>query len=314
MQQHKQRGSEIIYHVIGKEVYRKDAIQKVTGTLKYTTDLKLPNMLYAKLLRCPYAHAKVESIDINNAEKLHGVKAIITYEHCPKVKYNPWLDAPHWVEPRDKLILTDHPLCYGDAIAAVAAVDEETAENAIEAIKVQYKIMPAVFDPLEAMQEGAPLLHEGYEKNIAVRNSWIKGDLEKGLKDADVIVSDSFRTQSQQHAPMECACTIADYDSLLNRLTMYTTTQNPFPYVSRLKFALGREDLDVRVITYPLGGAFGSRHELFQHDGAVALLSMKTGKPVKYWATREETMSINRRYSAFIEFKLGAKKTEVLPP
>ena len=297
-----------MYKVVGKGVPRKDAILKVTGRLKFTTDLKLPNMLHAKLLRSPYAHAKVESIDASRAEKMSGVKAVITFYDCPKIKFNPWLDAPHWVKPRDKMILTDHPLCYGDAIAAVAAIDEETAENAIEAIEVKYKVLPAVFDPLEAIKDGAPLLHEDYERNIAVRNSWVKGNVETGFREADITVSDSFKTQDQQHAPLECNCTIANYDPLLNRLTVYTTTQNPFPYVSRLKFALGREDIDVRVITHPLGGAFGGRHEFFQHDGAVALLALKTGRPVKYWATREEVMALNKRYSAHVEFKLGAKR------
>lgn len=296
------------YAVVGQRVTRKDGIEKVTGRLKFVTDIKLPGMLHAKILRSPYAHAKVKSIDTREAERLPGVKAVITFNDVPKVKFNPWLDAPHEVEPRDRFVLTGEPRFNGDGVAAVAAVDEQTATEALKLIKVDYEELPAVFDSLEAMKPGAPQLHESAENNICTVNKiWRKGDVGRAFSESDFVVSGSFKTQNMQHAAMECNSCLADYDPYEKALTVYTNTQNPFPMTTRLRFAL-ELDMPIRVINPPVGGAFGARHELFQHDAVACLLSLKTGKPVKCVLTREEVLSLNKRYGAYLDFKLGATK------
>ena len=296
------------YDVVGKSVPRVDRVEKATGRLTFATDVDLPGMLHAKLLKSPYAHAKVKRINTRAAEKLPGVKAVITFKDVPQIKYNPWLDAPHWVEPRDHLVLTDKPVYNGDAVAAVAAVDEETASEALDLINVEWEVLPAVFDALEAMKPGAPQIHKGYKKNIAVTDKkWKEGDTKKGFKEADFVVSGSFKTHNIQHAPMERHCCVADYDPYVNEVTVYASTQNPFPLMTRIKYALGL-DIPVRVIGKPLGGAFGGNHHFFQHDGCAILLSMKTGKPVKAALTREEVFQINKRYAMHLECKMGTKK------
>jgi xanthine dehydrogenase molybdenum-binding subunit len=296
------------YDVIGKSVPRIDGIEKATGRLTFTTDVELPGMLHAKLLKSPYGHARVKKIDTRVAEQMPGVKAVITFKDTPKTKYNPWLDAPHWVEPRDHLVLTDNPLHNGDAIAAVAAVDEETATEALDAIDIEYEVLPSVFDVLEAMKPGAPQLHEGYPNNVAVTDKkWNEGDVRRGFEEADAIVAGTFNTQNIQHAPMERHCCVAEYDPYLKQITVYAGSQNPFPLMTRMKHVLGL-DIPVRVIGKPLGGAFGGNHHLFQHDACATILSMKTRRPVKILLTREEVFQINKRYAMHLECRMGAKK------
>lgn len=295
-------------NVVGKGVPRVDAVEKATGKPIYASDVVLPGMLHCKLLKLPYGHVKVKSIDTTEAEKLAGVAGVITYKDTPKVKYNPWLDAPHWVEPRDHLILTDEPLYHGDAIAAVAAVDEETAIEALDLIKVEYEVLKPVFNELEAMKPDVVQLHDGYKDNIAVVDKkWDEGDVEKAFAQSDVVVSRTYRSQDIQHSPMERHCCVADYDPLLNQLTIYENTQNPFPLMTRIKFVFGFE-FPIRIIGNPVGGAFGGNHHLFQHDGCAIALSIKLHRPVKCLLTREEVFQINKRYAMTLDCKIGATK------
>lgn len=299
------------YEVVGKRVPKVDAIDKAIGRPLFVTDVELPGMLHGKLLRCPYGHAKVKKIDTIAAEKMPGVRAVITFKDTPKTKFNPWLDSPNWVEPRDRLILTDEPLYNGDAIAAIAAVDEETAIEALELIKVEYEVLPAAYDALESMKPGAPQLHKNYKNNIAVaatdEDRWHKGDVRKGFEEADFIASGSFETKNMQHAPMERHCCVADYDVFNNDLTVYSGTQNPFPLMSRIKFVFNF-DIPVRVIARPVGGGFGGNHQLFQHDACAIALSMKTKKPVRCSLSRKEVFQINKRYGSHLDCKIGCKK------
>jgi xanthine dehydrogenase molybdenum-binding subunit len=294
--------------VVGSRAMRVDGLDKVLGRQRYVFDLSLPGMLHAKILRSPYPHAKVKNIDTSEAEALPGVRAVITFHDVPKDKYNPWLDCPHWVEPRDRQVLTGHPRYVGDGIAAVAAINEETAVKALDRIKVEYEKLAAVYEVEEAIKDGAPLLHEKAKNNIVgVDRKWVNGDVGRGFEEADVVVSGTYKTQDMQHVPMERHGTVADYDPFSKRMTVYSTTQNAFPWMSRIKHVL-KLDFPVRVIAYPLGGAFGGKHEVFQHDGVACLLSMRTGKPVRCFLTREETFTVNKRYGAKIDLKLGARR------
>jgi xanthine dehydrogenase molybdenum-binding subunit len=268
-------------------------------------------MLHGKLVRSPYAHAKVKSIDTSEAEKLPGVVAVITFKDTPATKYNPWLDSPHWVEPRDHRVLTDEPLYDGDAVAAVAAVDEETALEALDRIRVEWEVLPAVFDVFAAMKPAAPQLHEGYKNNIikeVVEPGWVKGDVDRAFAEAAYIVEGEFDTQNIQHAPMERHCCVADYDHVRKALTVYAGTQNPFPLMTRIKYVFGLEDVPVRVITRPLGGSFGGNHHLFQHDGCAIALSMKTKRPVRCALTRAEAFRVNKRYGSHLYCKMACSE------
>jgi len=294
--------------VVGSRVVRVDGLDKVLGRQQYAFDLSQPGMLHAKIFRSPYPHAKVRKIDTSKAEAMPGVKAVITFNDVPKNKYNPWLDCPHWVEPRDREVLTGHPRYVGDGIAAVAAIDENTATKALDLIRVEFEKLSAVYDVEEAVKEGAPLLHRKAENNIVgVNQSWVKGDVSEGFEEADVVVSGTYETQDIQHVPMERYGTLATYDPFSKKMTVYSTTQNAFPLMSRISHVL-EFDFPIRVIAFPLGGAFGGKHELFQHDAAACLLSIKTGKPVRCFLTREESFTINKRYGAKIDLKLGAKR------
>ncbi|MFH1490204.1 MAG: 4-hydroxybenzoyl-CoA reductase subunit alpha, partial [Pseudomonadota bacterium] len=199
--------------VVGKGVPRWMAHEKATGTAKYLADIKLSGMLAGKILFSPHAHARIVRIDTSGAEKLPGVEAVITREDVPKKLYNPnkldlILVHPE-LEFKDTYVLTDKARFVGDRIAAVAAVDAATAQEAIDLIKVEYEILPAVFDPMEAMKDGAPKIHDYAEKNVAVHFdfpvAW--GDAEAGFKEADVVVEDTFTTAKNHICQFEpCTC------------------------------------------------------------------------------------------------------------
>ena len=161
------------YKVIGKSVPKNDGRVKVTGQAKYTGDMKFPNMLVGKILTSPYAHAKILNIDTSEAEKLPGVKAIITHEDVPDTKYG--ISPARWDE---NIFCIDKVRFVGDKVAAVAAVDEETVYKALKLIKVEYEELPAVFDPVEALQEGAPELHEEFPGNVNTKIHQNFGDVE----------------------------------------------------------------------------------------------------------------------------------------
>ncbi len=179
------------FSIVGKRIPHRDAVEKVKGSAIFTSDIKLSGMLHVKILRSPVPHAKIRNIDISKAVKLKGVKAILTSKDVPLIKYS---ISPTWA---DKLILADTKVRYiGDEIAAVAAVDEEIAEEALELIEVDWEELPAVFDPLEAVQPGAPRLHDEVENNISKTMSMECGSIEEGFAEADVILEDTFQTQA----------------------------------------------------------------------------------------------------------------------
>src|SRR3989337_405725 len=163
------------YSVIGKSLPRVDAVVKATGEAKFTVDIALPRMLYGKILRSPYPHARILNIDTSKAKRLLGVKAVITGKDTLGIKYGT-IDVPQY--PADKTPLVIDKVRYiGDDVAAVAAIDEDTAEEALDLIEVEYEELPPVFDPLEAMKPDAPRVHDRAEKNISVQASFHLGDV-----------------------------------------------------------------------------------------------------------------------------------------
>jgi len=294
------------FTVINTPVHNIDGLAKVTGRAIYTFDIKLPGMLYGKILRSPYPHAKIKSIDFSRAEKLAGVKGVVTGKDTLGIKQGIWR---RFKELCDEEILAREKVRYiGEPVAAVAAVDEDTAEEALDLIEVEYEPLPAVFEPLEAIKEGAPQLHEHAERNINVTRHIEWGDVDEGFKEADYIREDWFRCSSQHHVCMETHCAVASF-SPEGKLTVYTSTQSHYYIQVLLAWVLGLRENDVRVISRYTGGGFGSKFELDSAQFCSSLLSMKLCKPVKIVLSREEEfMATKRRTPMFYYLRTGVKK------
>ncbi len=290
------------FSVIGKRLPRIDAYQKATGKAKFGVDIKLPQMLYGAIFRSKYPHAKILNLDISKAARLTGVKGIITAKDAPVVKFrNP--------TPDDHLLASDKVYYIGDKIAAVAAVEESIAQEALELIKVDYEELPAVFDPESAMQPQAPEIHPG-KQNIASQFAYERGNIKKGFEEADIIFEDRFETHSVNHCSMETHDCIADFD-YSGRLTIWATIQNLFNERAPLANLFNIPEINVRIIQPFVGGAFGGKggtppQKLLY---ITALLSKKTGRPVKISYSREEEFSYTRsRIPTIIYLKMGAKR------
>jgi 4-hydroxybenzoyl-CoA reductase alpha subunit len=298
------------YSVIGQRVHRVDGPDKVTGNAKYTFDIVLPNMLYGKILRSPYPHAKILNIDTRQAEKLIGVKAVVTGKDTPGHKQGAWRRFP---ELCDEEILCREKVRYiGDPVAAVAAMDEDTAEEALDLIEVEYEPLPAVFDPLEAIKEEAPQIHDGVELNMNVTRHIEWGDVDEAFKKCDYIREDHFKCPSQAHVCMETHDAVASFDHS-GKLTVWTSTQSSYFIQRLLADVLDLREGDIRVIRPPTGGGFGSKFELDSAQFCASVLSMKLHRPVKIVLTREEEFTATKRRTPMYYYtKLGAKKDGTL--
>jgi len=297
---------------VGKSVPRIDARQKVTGEAVYVFDLKFPGMLAGKMLRSPHAHARIVKIDTSKAEKLPGVRAVVTAEDTPKIKFgsNEYF-FPYTV---DQYPLEFEKVRYiGDEIAAVAAVDEATAERALSLIEVEYEVLPAVFDPVEAMKPGAPQIHTA-RNNIGVMLPVCFGDPDRALRESDYVHEDLFVLPSAAHAALEPHVSIGQYEVSANRITLWSSTQAPFKIREAMAKTLKMQEADIRVIKLNVGGGFGGKLEMFPMDFCACLLSKKCGgAPVKMMCTRQEVFSCTRRKHPMIyKLKSGVKKDGTL--
>jgi 4-hydroxybenzoyl-CoA reductase alpha subunit len=291
------------FAIIGQPLPKVDAVNKVTGITRYADDIFLPRMLYARLLGCHYPHARLKHVDTTQAEALPGVAAIITGADLP-VKYGILPSS------QDETGLAgDKGRFVGDPIAAVAAVDEATAERALDLIRVDYEELPAYLSIDEALhKEGAPVHDSGERGNIHKLVSLEFGDPEAGFAQADYVREDTFFYQGNTHLPMEQHAAVAQYTAD-GKLTLWSSTQTPH-YVHRaLSKALGLPMSRVRVIATPVGGGFGGKSDPFGHEIAVAKLAMITGRPVKITLTREEVFYTHRgRHPVLMWVKTGVRK------
>jgi len=291
------------YSVIGKRVPRVDGRVKVTGEAKYAADFDLSGMLWCKILRSPYAHAKILNIDTSRAEKLTGVKAICTAKDFGGWKWG-WMPKTRDEPP----LAVDKVRYLAEAVAAVAAVDEETAEEATELIQVEYEELPGVFDPEEAMKEGAPQIHGYVKDNISWEFHMDFGDAEKAFGESDLVREDRFETGRVTHGYLEPPAAVGYWDS--SGITMWAAKQSPY-FVYRHLAACFKLPLNkVRVIQPFIGGGFGgTKNDSVAGDFCVALLSKRTGKPVKFvYNMEEELMTSRRRHNMIIRNKMGMKK------
>lgn len=291
------------FQTVGKRIPKKDAIDKVTGKAQYINSMKLPGMLYAKILYSKYPHARIVSIDTSKAEKLYGVKAVLTGDRIPPIRFGFYKD--------NTPLKTGKVRSYRDEVAAVAAIDPEIAKEAVDLIKVDYEELPGVFDPEEAMQEGAVLIHEEHKTNV-LRLPWNLniGDVDKARASSDCVVKNRFKLTWVSHCCMGTSGAIADVD-FQNNLTMYSITQIPFLAQRDFNDALKAMGLKgkTRVIQATIGGAFGSKLDTYAYEYIVMLLAYKTRKPVKILFTREEEFfATSPRQPAIIDIEQGCTR------
>ncbi|MCX7965430.1 MAG: xanthine dehydrogenase family protein molybdopterin-binding subunit [Syntrophorhabdaceae bacterium] len=284
--------------MIGKRIPRIDGPAKATGSAKYTTDIYFPDMLVAKMLRSPLPHAKILNIDISKAKRVPGVKAIITGKDAWDIKHG-FVETPRY--PADQYCLANDRVRYiGEEVACVAAVDEDTALEAIDAIHVDYEELPAVFDIFEAIKPDAPDIHEFRlpdltepYKNVGGRCANSYGDVEQAFKEAYLIREDRFESQLRTHCYLEPQATVAYYD-INGKLNVWTSSMGVFRKRMHLSKTLSLPSNRIRIHKTYVGGAFGGKIDLFSHEFCTSLISIKTGKPVKYVAERDEIFSYFR--------------------
>ena len=289
--------------LIGQRIKKPDAPDKATGKTRYINDMVLPQMLMAKVLFAGRPHARIVRIDTSAAERLPGVHAVLTGKDAAGLKFG---------FVRDNVALKDKVRCEHDEIAAVAAETEEIARRALDLIEVEYEDLPGVFSPEAGAREGAPLVQENFPGNRSLSFAFKHGDLAAAEAASDAIVDSVFRPHHVTHCCMGTSCAIADFDHN-GKLTIWTQTQYPYNYKMDLAPALGIDPGDIRVIQPPVGGAFGSKLDVYPYEPIAALLARKTGRPVKVLYSREEEFKASpTRQAAVIHMRTGCTRDGVL--
>mgnify|MGYP006267241205 CR=1 FL=1 len=283
---------------IGQNVKRIDARSKVTGALRYAGDMVLPGMLHVQVLRSPHAHAHILSIDASAALAMPGVHAIVTSEDVPGVDN-------FGVFVNDQPIMARGKVRYvGEAVAAVAADDMITARRALEKIIVKYEPLAGVFDPELALKKGAPVLHDYAPDNVVKHIPIRKGDVDVAFAGCDLVVEEKYETQAVEHAYLEPEAGVAyvDHDGVV---TVHSPSQNITHHRHMLARILGLPINRVRMIMSPVGGGFGGKEDMI-YQGMIALLAIKTGRPVRLVFTREESIaSTAKRHPSRTHYRMG---------
>ena len=291
------------YRVVGKPVERKDARVKATGSARYAADLVAPGMLHGKILRSPVAHAKILNIDAARARSLPGVMAVITGRDFPGIPFGTRPDI------RDQLpmpITKVHH--YGEGVAAVAAMDEDTAEAALDLIKVDYEELPVVLTAQDALAPGAPLVNEFKNSNVAYFSDFVFGDVEKGFKEAEHIREETFTSQRTTVGFIEPHACLAEIDST-GRVLLQGSKQSPYITWRHMCRALDIPLSKMRIVNPFVGGGFSGKHDPFDVDFASVKLAQVTGKPVKIVLNYDEVLAAYRQRNAMdARLRIGIKK------
>ena len=299
------------YKVVGKRPIRHDGFDKVTGKAQYGADVQLPGMLQGKVLRSPHAHAKILSIDTTKAEAVPGVRAVATAADLPLAEdaavvlgSGPPVNLKH---VSNNVLAGDKVLYKGHAVAAVAAASVHAAEEALGLIEVVYEVLPAVTDVESAMKPGAPRLHEKFEGNVAARNQAALGDIEKGFKEAEVIVEKEFRTKTVHQGYIEPHSATAWWTPQ-DKITVWCSSQGHFPVRERTAGVLGVPSHQIKVVPMEIGGGFGGKTTIYLEPVA-AILSRKSGLPVKLTMSRADVLEASGPTSgSYMTIKMGATK------
>lgn len=287
--------------VIGLSVPRIDGVEKATGSAVYVNDLKVNGMLHARVLRSPFPHARIKNVNIEKAKRLAGVMAVI----CgATISAN-----PYGVEFPDELPLArDKVRFIGDEVAAVAAIDEDIAEEAIDLIEVEYEELPAVFDMEEAIQPGAPLVHDDVPNNIRLTYANERGSVERGFSEADEIVELELKTQSSHAGYMEPRGCIALFEPS-GKVTVWSCAQSLYHGRKTLSQALGIPPSYIRYVQPYVGGGFGGKMDTSTEVAIAALLSRECNRPVRFVLSRSDDLAYSRPLVAgHFKVRLGAKK------
>ena len=294
---------------VGRTRPRIDAVERVTGAARYTGDVKLPGMAYARVLRSPHPHARVTRIDVRRAREMPGVHAVLTRENCDTV----WRSG----DQQNPRYLFNNPVRFvGDPVAAVAAGDRHAAEAALQAIEVDYERLDFVLDPEEALQPGAVEIQPGgnlsrRRDGEALPDTYQRGDVDAGLAAADVVVDETYVSKHHSNAQMEPRSAVARWEG--DRLTLWTPTQG----ISNCRRDMAR-DLDlppeqVRVVCEYMGGGFGNKNQCQDADLIAALLAREAGRPVKLELTRKEDfLGVHGRWPTVQHYRVGAGRDGTL--
>jgi 4-hydroxybenzoyl-CoA reductase alpha subunit len=291
---------------LGRRSRRIDGHRMSTGAEIYTDDIVLPGMLHGKILRSPHAHARILSIDASAAEAMEGVHAVIVGQDMP-LAYGiiPWTRDEH-------ALALDKVRFIGDAIAAVAAVDEDTANEALDRIAVEYEILPPIFEAEDALEPSDHPIHEpkkeGRNGNVTKHVHLEFGEVDAAMDTSEVIVEGEYYFHGTTHTPIEPHCAIARRN-VNGLLEVWSSTQVPHYLHRELARVLDLDVAEIRVAQPAVGGAFGGKSEPFDLEFAVALLAMRTGRPVKILYTREEVFYSHRgRHPMEMWYRIGATK------
>jgi len=294
---------------VGHASPRIDALKRVTGTATYTGDIRLPGMLYARVLRSPHPHARIRRIDVSRAQALPGVKVILTHENCDTV----WGSG----DTRNKRYLFNNPVRFaGDAVAAVAAVDRHTAEEATRLIQVDYETLPFVLDPEDALKSGAVEIQPG--GNLSPDNQgrhepevYKRGNVDEGLRAADRIFEDHYTSPHINNAQLEPRVSIAEWQG--DQLTVHASTQGISNCHTEIARDLKLKPENVRVICQFMGGGFGNKNQCHDFDLMTAILAKQAGAPVKLEFTRKEDfLAVHGRWPTKQYYKVGVKNDGTL--
>jgi CO/xanthine dehydrogenase Mo-binding subunit len=307
---------------VGQTISMIDSQQRVTGSIDYTLNFELPRMLYGRILRSPHAHARVLKVDPSRAERLPGVVAVLTRDDLMGEDIDPYFGL--FIQDQTPVAL-DKVRFVGDPVAAVAAVDDETAAEALDLVDVKYEELSAVFDAEEALKPGVALLHEGVrrvipgraditarsqaETNIVHLFKQRKGSIVQGFAESDKIFENTFTSPPANHAALEPHVAVAQVSE--SHITVWTSCQNPYVVQRQLAGIFKVPMADVRVIVFTLGGGFGGKLNC-KLEPIAALLAKKSGRPVKITARRSEVFLLGVQHECKVKLKTGVKRDGTL--
>ncbi|BAY07518.1 molybdopterin-dependent oxidoreductase [Calothrix sp. NIES-2098] len=302
------------FESVGKSIPKQDGTAIVTGKASYTADISLPGLLHLKVLRSPYAHARIRNIDTAKAKALPGVVAIFTHADVPRIPYTTAGHSEPVPDPLDRYLLDNKVRFVGDRVAAVVAESPSIAEQACELIAVDYEILPHILDPEQAMNDCGIVIHDEPEstqipdrnRNISGKIFLESGDVEQGFQEADVIVENTYNLPAVQHVHLEPHVTISWLEAD-GTLVVRSSTQVPFHCQRLLSQIFNLPKDKIRVYKAQLGGGFGNKQEILSEDLCV-LATLRTGKPIQWEFTRkEEFTATNSRHAMKIQIKTGVK-------
>jgi xanthine dehydrogenase YagR molybdenum-binding subunit len=289
--------------VVGKPLPRVDAYERVSGSAVYPSDVRLPNMLHGAILRCPHPHARVRRVDTSAALKVPGVRVVVSGA-------TPEADLVFKKDPVGDIRLFDSMCRYeGDAVAAVAAETPYQAWDAVNAIRVDYEVLPFVADERRALQPGAAPVHP--KGNLSKKDGYQRGDVALGFAAADVVLEATYRTECELHTPLEPHGCVASWDG--GSLTLWESSQGVYAVQSRVAEVLKLPLARVRVIGHYMGGGFGSKLEPGKYTIIAAVMAKLSGRPVRLFLTREETyLSVGNRPPTNMTVKAGVTRDGTL--